>query len=308
MITHVSFSGGGIKGFCYLGVLRYLYIEKLIDHIKYVSGSSIGAYFTLILALKMPMEVIESDFTELLKEINDSNVLSIDKNSFIKLFDKNGFHSCRFLMRPVIKYFKDKYGVEDLTFIDFVKKTGVNIYINTTNVNTTHRKVFSAESTPDISVIDAVVASMTVPILFEAVQIDGEYYVDGVISQDMPIDIFENVNKNNVLGILMYESKNDQLQAYPKMSELNFINYTCRIASIMIMNLINQSVYKYKNKDYFWLLKITDLPYERSFKFCITDEGNIKVDLNQTDVDNLILKGFIDTTNYMNKRYSKKDE
>ena len=81
MITHLAFSGGGIKGFCYMGIIRYLYLENMIDDIKYVSGASIGAYFGLILALKIPIEYIEKEFSELMLRNHKEGLLTISKNN-----------------------------------------------------------------------------------------------------------------------------------------------------------------------------------------------------------------------------------
>ena len=307
MITHVSFSGGGIKGICYLGILRYMYIEKMVEHIRYVSGSSIGAFFATVLALKMPVDVLEQDFVELLKDMNDNDILCIKKSSFFNLFEKNAFFSVRFMMIPIIKYLKHMYDIEDITFLDFVKKTGVNLYVNTTNVNTTQRQIFSAENTPNASVIEAVVASMSVPIMFEPVKINGEYYVDGVLSYDMPMDIFSNIPNHNKLGILLMPCKSEELQTYDKDTELDFMNYFSRISLIMMMNLFQFSTNKYKDKDNMHILKLTDLPYDHSFKFVPYDDS-VKIEATQEEIDNLILKGFIDMSNFMQKRASKSVE
>ena len=306
MITHLVLSGGGIKGFAYLGILRYLYIENMVKDIKYVAGSSIGAFFCMILALKIPIDILEEDLVELLKEVNNSNILSINKDSFAKLMLNNGFSSIRIIMKPIIKYLKDVYGIDDITFIDFVKKTGVNLYVNATNVNTGERKIFCVENTPNISVIDSVVASMSVPILFEPVSIEDDYYVDGVLSNDLPLDIFKNVSKNNTLAILLMIA--DEYNFINKKgTEYNFLNYNVKVFHIMINNCINQSIFKYKDRDDFYLLKLDNMPYNRAFKFTEVD-NDLKVILRQEDLDNLILKGFIDISNYMKKRYAKNDD
>ena len=300
MITHIVFSSGGIKGISYLGVLRYLYIENIIDNIKYVAGSSIGAYFSVVLALKIPVEFLENELLNILTKIKTENLMSINKNSLINLIEKNGFHKLDFMMNPIILFLKKKYNIEDITFIEFIKKTGVNIYINATNINTTKSKIFSAENTPNISVIDALIASMSVPILFEEMLIDGEYYIDGVLSDDLPLDIFANVPKENILACLLEQSQNDKLKIYSNGTKLDFIQYIYRIMMMMMTTVINNSGIKYKN-DEFYILKLKDLPYESTFKFYVKDE-NINIKLEENDIDNLILKGFIDMSTYMTNR------
>ena len=86
-ITHLVFSGGGCRSFCLLGVLRYLYIESIHNNIHNVAGTSMGSFFCLLFALKMPYEKIE----EIIKEIiADDNAMKIYSKSFVELFSKNG--------------------------------------------------------------------------------------------------------------------------------------------------------------------------------------------------------------------------
>lgn len=302
MITHITFSGGGIKGFCYLGILRYLYIEKLTDNIKYVSGASIGAYFGLLLALKIPIEYIENEITDIIIKIKKEALLTISKNNFSCLFTSLGFLSLDFLIEPIRKYLKEKYDIEDITFIDFIKKTGINLYVNTTNINTTQRKIFSADDTPDVSVLDAIKASMTVPIIFKPICIDGEYYIDGVISCDLPIDIFKSVPKENKLGIILCQNK-DKTYIYEKDIKFDFFTYLFRSFYIMLKNLLTFYSEKYKSKNELYILKIIDLPYDQAFKFKMFDQ-EINISIEQEDIDNLTLKGFIDVSEYMKKRYN----
>ena len=307
MITHIALSGGGIKGMAYLGILRYLYIENMIDSIKYASGSSIGALYCLYIALKIPIDFLENEYMNLLEEINNKNYLCINKSSFGKLLESNGFVSVEFMTRPAKKYLKQLYGEEDITFIELAKKTGVNIYVNATCVNNGQRAIFSLEHTPNISVIDAIMASMSVPVMFEPVYIDGNYYIDGVISMDLPFDVFGNTNPKNILAVLLMPSKNLQPPIYPKDTDFNFMNYMMICMQIMALNSIHQSVIKFDNNTASFLLKLDDLPYDDAFKFDIR-EDEVKIKLHQQDIDNLILKGFIHMTNYMKKRNEKSKE
>lgn len=47
MISHLFLSGGGLKGLCYFGILRYLYMENMVADIRTIWGSSIGAFLRL---------------------------------------------------------------------------------------------------------------------------------------------------------------------------------------------------------------------------------------------------------------------
>jgi len=304
-ITHVIFSGGGIKGLCYMGVLRYLYIEKLIDKIKHVAGTSIGAYFALLLALKIPIDYLEEEISKSIKQFSE-NEMAVNKNNIGKLFCSNGLYNTDFLSKPIRDFLQNKYGVDDLNYIEFVKKTGVNIYISCTNLNTVSNKVFSVESTPNISVIDTVMASLSIPFVFEPIYIDGEYYVDGVISGSLHVDnIFQDINNNNKIGFLLSTSYKDEVEKCDIDTEFNFLTYTGRILQVILSKSLENPVEFNDVEKYFHIMKLGKLPYEKIVKFKIQD-NEIYVDITVEDFDNLILKGFIEITNYMNNRYKDK--
>ena len=45
--THLVCSGSAIRSLCLLGMFRYIYFNKLEEHIKNVAGTSMGAFFCL---------------------------------------------------------------------------------------------------------------------------------------------------------------------------------------------------------------------------------------------------------------------
>ena len=143
---------------------------------------------------------------------------------------------------------------------------------------------------------------MTVPIIFKPICIDGEYYIDGVISCDLPIDIFKSVPKENKLGIILCENR-DQIHIYDKDTKFDFFTYLFRSFYIMLKNLLSFYSEKYKSKNESYILNITELPYDKAFKFKMLDQ-EINISIEQHDIDNLTLKGFIDISEYIKKRYS----
>ena len=72
------------------------------------------------------------------------------------------------------------------------------LFICATNVKTNRAKIFSNK---DITV-DAVLASACLPMLFQAVQIDGEYYWDGGYMGNPPIfPLITNTNLHDIVLI-----------------------------------------------------------------------------------------------------------
>lgn len=308
--THIILSGGGIKGICYLGIMRYLYIEKLCDNIRYIYGTSIGAYFSLIISLKIPLEFIENDIMEVLRYFETKEELAITQKNIHKMFISNGLYELRWICEPIIKYIKQQYHQDDLTFIELIKKTGINLNIHCTNVNNGNYKIFNAETTPNVSVIDAVTASMSIPFLFQPVQIEDEYYVDGEISsysKSIFLENQKNLDHSNVLNVVLVNTAIIEIPKLENGSDISFIEYLLRILLIVVKKLFE--MYKKESNQIDEESNINNL-YIKNFtsnsiiNFKI-DNDEIKVDITNDDFENLILLGFIEITNFMNKKYGK---
>jgi NTE family protein len=75
-----------------------------------------------------------------------------------------------------------------------------NLYVVSTNLSRQVPEVFSAQTRPDVQVWQAVRMSMSIPGFFEAVRFNGDYYVDGGISWNYPIDLFDGLIRQPILG------------------------------------------------------------------------------------------------------------
>lgn len=303
-ITHIIFSGGGLMGLCYLGIIRYMYIENMVKNIKFIAGTSIGAFFGIILALQIPIDFIENELDKIIRALSDNRDRYIKKINILQVFQKYGVYDIRFLMEPVVKYIKNEYGVNDLTFIEFVKKTGINFYVSCTCVNTSYNKIFSVDTTPNSSVIETVLASMSIPFFIVPNYIDGEYFVDGVMSQGIQSDnIFLDVNKDNILGVMLYSSCEDMI-VYEKNKSMSFANYIMGITQVIINTIMFQSTRQMELHDHYNVMQMKDMPYNKVVKFKVNND-DILIDLSIKDMEDQILRGFIDITKYMNERYNK---
>lgn len=295
-ITHLILSGGGFKGFVYLGVLRYLYIENMIENIKYIAGTSIGAYFATIIALKVPVEYFENEMYETIKTLNQNSSCYINNEAFHNLFLKNGMLSLDFLLDPVVKYIQMKYQQDDITFLDFIKKTGVNIYCSCSNVNTGKVRSFSADDTPYVSVIDAVRASMSIPFLFKPVEIDGEFYVDGYVTSPLDIDnTFSDVPDGNKLFICLNQSKKGIKNSTT--ADDNIMSYSLKIFSTIYKSQFEKA---FMHHDKANVILFDDLPYDSAVKLKPAN-NKIVFDVSEEDLSKLILVGFIGATQHFNK-------
>lgn len=293
-ITHLAFSGAGLKSLSLLGVIRYIYFYKLDNKIYDILGTSMGSYIGLLFALKISYEKIE----ELIKNISkDESVIYIHKNNISDLFLNNGMDSAKCYTDYVKKYLN----IEDLTFIELSKKYGINFYVSSTNINLSCNTIFSINNTPNVSIFDAVASSMTIPFISKPVYIDGYFYVDGGLTNNFPIFIFDKIPKDNILGAVVgYNSINNFSEDIPKnTSNLSFIDYSKKIFNILLYNFHKETYYN-NIKDDENILNINDITDVNFVQFELNKDYLMKK-MTDDEIDYLIILGYNNMFNYMKK-------
>ena len=92
MIKNLVFSGGGIKCISYIGVLKYLEENGLLEHVTDIVGSSGGAIFAFMVTIgynyiDLSNLILQLDFDDL-KDISTDNILNFFKSFGIDTGDK----------------------------------------------------------------------------------------------------------------------------------------------------------------------------------------------------------------------------
>tara|TARA_Y100000389_G_scaffold11533_2_gene10607 strand:- start:4263 stop:5150 length:888 start_codon:yes stop_codon:yes gene_type:complete len=291
--THLVISGGGLYGMCMLGVFRYLYIENKLKNIKNVAGNSIGSFFALAYCLDINIDELE----KLIKEIIYDKNATINKNNLGNVFIYNGILDFNVIViNKLKKYINKKYNINDMTFIDLSKKFGKNLYISTTNINSGKNTIFSTDNYPNISIFDATCASMSLPYIAIPVKINEEYYVDGLLTNNFPLNIFENIHKDNILGIVIKIINKFTLK---KIENITFLDFNKRMLEILVEKSSESAFLKYINNEHANIFVIEDSPIKDYVPFEINNE-NVDLEFNDDDIDNLILDGFIKISNFFN--------
>lgn len=188
--THLVMSGGGLAALTYFGALRFLEIEGVYSTIRHVSGTSMGAIFSAAVALRIPLDVVEERVCTFM---GDPDKNKINYPDLMNVFHEMGLDDVRRfidVLRPEIN---------QLTFLDLSKKTGMNLVICATHIPSFEPTYFSVDTTPHVLVADAVRASAAVPWLFKPVLIGNDLYIDGGVTNNVPYQPFENIPKHSIL-------------------------------------------------------------------------------------------------------------
>jgi len=189
--------GGGVKGIAYGGSLLKLDELGIISGLTRVAGTSAGAITACLIAVGY----------------SSNDILNIVAETSFKKFEDNTFLFIRDIIR-LLKYYgwnkgdtfekwlgdliEKKTGNRNFTFRDLnnkiqKKEPGYkDLYVVTTNVTKQKAEAISFENHPDLPIYKAVRMSMSIPIFFTSIKENDDYYVDGGLTSNYPIQLFDN--------------------------------------------------------------------------------------------------------------------
>ena len=98
---------------------------------------------------------------------------------------------------------KAKTGKEYLTFKELWNINKKELVIVATNIHRYKTVYFSYKDTPDMDIVTAVLMSLCIPILFNPIKYNDEYYVDGGITCHYPIGYIDKSEYNETLGVIV---------------------------------------------------------------------------------------------------------
>lgn len=281
VFTHMCVSGGGFSGFLYLGVFRYLKQEKLDKSIINIAGVSVGAILGIVFALDLPLDEVEANLKEIYSIDNPDRIEIELPDAMNNIIHHKGI----FEPNVLIKKLEDIY-LGNMTFLDLSKKTGKNLIVIATHVETMKPVYFSVDNTPNVMVRDALEASSCVPLISKPKQIGKDYYVDGGCACNTVPLIFDNVPKDNIL-ILHLTSF---LHLNKKLMDDNIIYY---LSSFFLTFLNNNTLIHILEKDYKYYIKYTRMAIDM-FPMNIID-NKLVFSVKKEEVDKSIEYGYEDT-------------
>jgi predicted acylesterase/phospholipase RssA len=203
-------------------------------------------------------------------------------------------------MEHLRKVLRVKYpDIEDITFKEASKRFGVNLYFSTTNINRCENRIFSIEDTPDVSIFTACEASMAVPLIFNPVAIDGEYYYDGAFSNNFPIKIFSHVSKENIIGMVIYKERECYVPTKDKMNIFFIIRQICKMFDILRISQVTLNEINSGDKEYYFMPE--NITIQNAMNVIVNRKG-VRIELTDEQVNEMILYGFTCMAEYIDKR------
>jgi NTE family protein len=235
----IVMSGGGLKGFALLGAMQYMIDNKLIGNIKYYSGTSIGAIISYFLAIGYtPIEMIVYIITH---NVFDKK----DHKSIDSILNGEGIYDFSIYSSHFKKMSLDKIGYIP-TFKDLYEKMNVTLFTCTYNITKKKKEYLSIYTYPDMSCIDAITLSSSLPFIFNDCIYKDEYFIDGGIVDNCPFfPIIENV-KDDLLHVVIFNLQTNLNNKYERLVDKIVMLLTIPIdelQSIQLKNITENCLY-----------------------------------------------------------------
>nr|WP_106779921.1 patatin-like phospholipase family protein [Lysinibacillus timonensis] len=215
MLIDGVFSGGGIKGFAYVGALQVL--EKNDIHFKRVAGTSAGAILACFIAAGYKANEIEALLDELdLKSLLDppkiTRTLPILK--WLNLYFRMGLYQGNALE----KWFYKKLAEKDVYTFDDIPRGSLKLVAS--DLTNGKMVVFPDDlasygiNWKNFSIAKALRMSCGIPFFFEPIKLKSQkedcIFVDGGVLSNFPLWIFDNGNKQRpILGLKLSNPKEE---------------------------------------------------------------------------------------------------
>lgn len=206
--TNLVIQGGGIKALAYIGALDELEKVEVLSQIKGVVGTSVGSIIALLLSLRYSVSEIKA----ILKETK-FNHFEDDWDPF-RIVTEYGLYDGQTLLDWLKTHISNKGLSPDVTFQTLRTKGYKDLHVFATDLNLRKVKVFSATTSPETSVAEAVRAALSIPLFFKAWRFtnsipDDHIYVDGGVAVNYPLTFFDQMGHtpDSTLGLCI-----DQLQ------------------------------------------------------------------------------------------------
>ncbi|MGL4970526.1 MAG: patatin-like phospholipase family protein, partial [Cetobacterium sp.] len=252
-------SGGGAKGFAHIGVLKAL--EENNIKVDYITGTSMGALIGALYSAGYTPDQIEKLVLDInwQETFNDSPNLTdipIDQKSMMKNYNLSLKYdnSLNFALPKGIRNTQKIYltlknllwNVEQTR--DF-KKLPIPLEIIATDLNTGKAKAFNSGDLAQV-----ITASISIPTIFDPVVINGNYYVDGLLSRNFPVEDAFGLGADIVIGVdvgtsLQKKDEYDILSVADQIVAIQSTSSTKKQRDLSTI-LIEPDVSKYKTTDF----------------------------------------------------------
>ena len=213
-------SGGGGKGAYELGVWKALKELNIDKHIEVFAGASIGA-FNAILFAQDDMEAAEKLWDEVTmdKLVPLSKLQLLKKGIGLMIGGKNPNFAVRYMSQKLEEGAVSKSGAVDIIEkylkIDSIKSRNKICYAACTQIPDLKVKYFKINDYDEALGKEMIIASASLPLIYDCTEILGEKYIDGGVADNTPIQPVYGEGCDIIIVVLLNKDIKINRELYP---------------------------------------------------------------------------------------------
>jgi NTE family protein len=227
--TILVLGGGGMRGFCHIGVIRA--IERLGLRIDEVVGTSMGAVMGGLYASGMDSRRVEETAAEI-------SIKDYFKLNLLKFLVKGYRHASVYKGKTFLQ-FLHRY-LPQRAFGELQRP----FFCNALSLTTGMSRFFGLPGAIDVAVADAIYASACLPGVFEPISIGGDHYIDGGMTETLALRIAKARRADLVIAVDL--SHRDLREKTPYRASLPHILF--QAYEVMGLALNEQNLHRYADE------------------------------------------------------------
>lgn len=221
-------SGGGGKGAYELGVWKAIKELGIDKYVTAVSGASIGAMNAMLFA--------QNDYEEALKmweEVTLEKLLPINNKELIKkgVTLAIGSKTLEVVRRHMPKLLEQgdvpRDGAIEMIskYMDFekLKSTGINCYVSCTETTEFKAEYFRINDYDEETARDMILASSSLPMIYESAEVLGKKYLDGGLVDNTPIKPLYDEKCDVIITVLLSKEAKIERELFPNAKIISIV-------------------------------------------------------------------------------------
>ena len=198
----IVLGGGGVKAIAHIGALHALAAKHHLRLVKKFVGLSAGS----LVAFGMCLGYTITALKEICERFDFAVLQEPAPDGFLSFIDNYGIDTGEKLVRFLQALLTIKGYSPDLTFDGLrAAKTSYALEVIASNLTSGHPVIFSAAKSPEVKVVDALRASMSLPFYFWPVHIGDSLLVDGGVHGLYPMNLLSPEEQKEALGIILLQ-------------------------------------------------------------------------------------------------------
>jgi predicted acylesterase/phospholipase RssA len=231
-------STGGIKGYSILGVIKLLEKKDILKNFKTIIGNSIGSVIGFLIILgyssKSIYKLLLKNLEEVLfkKQINEENLI-------LNLINHYGINNGKSYKKVLEFLLREKKYKINISFKELYEKNNINFIVIASDIKNIELFYFSKNTTPNYPVINSIMASTCLPLIFKPILYNNRILIDGGYFNNIKIKYI--TKKTLVVDI---KSDSNYLDINDSM---NLLEYSKLLINSLLKSVQNNTNYNSKN-------------------------------------------------------------